>query len=175
MDFAKDSPFAVGVRYAKLGPKGLESAVYYPIDKEKARNDGLWLRNPEKTQDAMETVFGPLFPAIPCFPRFVLRSYTSIKFPVTENADLASKYASGQTTMRPVIFSHGLSGDKSFYQVIYLYLAAQGYLVIAFNHQDESCFYTEDKDGNDLPYKLNPFYIAPLRKSQVAIRISEVM
>jgi len=168
------SPFAVGIRHLKVTGKKLEASVFYPIDKETARNDGYWFRNPEKTMDAMVKVFGPMF-NIPWLPRFILRSYTSIRFPITENADIVAKFASGQTKMRPIIFSHGLSGDKTFYTVLYHALAAQGYMVIAVNHQDESCFFTEDKDGKEMGFVLKPFYVEPYRKQQLKTRVDEIV
>jgi len=41
------SPFAVGVRHIKITDKKLEASIFYPIDKEKARNDAYWFQNPE--------------------------------------------------------------------------------------------------------------------------------
>ena len=41
------SPFAVGVRNFKITEKKLEASVFYPVDKEKARNNAGWFRNPE--------------------------------------------------------------------------------------------------------------------------------
>ena len=52
-----------------------------------------------------------------------------------------------------MIFSHGLRADKAFYTAVYHAMAAQGYLVIALNHQDKSCLYTEDRDGKEILYE----------------------
>jgi predicted dienelactone hydrolase len=123
--------------------------------------------------DAMVKVFGPMF-NIPWLPRFILRSYTSIKIPATRNGDIAAKFAGGKTKLRPIIFSHGLSGDKTFYTGVYHALAAQGYMVLAVNHQDESCFFTEDKYGNEIGYVLKPFYFESYRKQQLKIRVDEI-
>ena len=73
--------------------------------------------------DAMLKLFEPMF-NICWIPRFILRSYTKIRIPVTQNGEIAAKFADGKTKMRPVIFSHGLSGEKSFYTAVYHALAA---------------------------------------------------
>ena len=65
--------------------------------------------------------------------------------------------------MRPIVFSHGLSGNKDVYKAVYLAMAAHGHLVVAINHQDRTCFHTYDKDKNEMYYELKQLYIAPLR------------
>jgi hypothetical protein len=42
-------------------------------------------------------------------------------------------------------------------------LASHGYLVLAVNHQDGSCSYTETKSGKELFYKKEKFYDKDLR------------
>ena len=112
----------------------------------------------------MKKVFGPMF-EIKWIPSFLLRTYTRIVVPMTTNGDLSTKYASGKEALRPVIFSHGLSGDKAHYTQIYHAMASHGHLVIAVNHQDESGFHTYDKDGKEILFVKKPFYVAPLRKA----------
>ena len=51
-----------------------------------------------------------------------------------ENGNLCERFSSGKEALRPVIFSHGLSGDKAFYMGVYHAFAANGHLVIAVNH-----------------------------------------
>lgn len=62
----------------------------------------------------------------------------------------------------------------SFYTATCHKLAAHGYLVIALNHQDESCFFTIDKDGKDIPHVLKDNDL-PYRKTQMATRTEEVL
>ena len=50
------------------------------------------------------------------------------------NANVAKKFRDGSEKLRPVLFSHGLSGDKTFYTGVYSALASHGYLVVCFNH-----------------------------------------
>ena len=47
----------------------------------------------------------------------------------------------------PIIFSHGLAASNKTYTAHCRELAANGFLVIAFNAHDGSCSYTEKKDG----------------------------
>ena len=110
----------------------------------------------------MKKVFGPMY-QIPYIPDFLLRTYTRIVVPMISKGPLCKRFASGQEALRPVIFSHGLSGDKAHYTAVYHALAAHGHFVIAFNHQDESCFHTYDKDGKEILYLKKPFYVASFR------------
>lgn len=100
---------------------------------------------------------------LPFVPEFLLRSFTNIMMPAYLNGDLCEKFASGKESIRPMVFSHGLSADKNFYMAIYLAMASHGYMVVAINHQDESCFYTEDAKGNEIWFLKKLFYSAPLR------------
>ena len=79
---SSNAPFSVGVRHMKATEKQLETSVFYPIDHKDRGEDAYWFRDPERTMDAMIAVFGPLF-GLPWIPRFVLRSYTTIKIPAT--------------------------------------------------------------------------------------------
>ena len=114
---------------------------------------------------AFKEVYGKEF-NVEWIPDFAIKSLTLVKIPATKNAPLATRFSSGQEAIRPLIFSHGLSADKSFYTAVYHAMAAHGYLVIAVNHQDESCFYTEDKNGKPIPYVLKELYCSlPYRQA----------
>ena len=109
----------------------------------------------------MKAMFG--LPFTP--PAFIVRSFANVTIPAYKDSQISSKFIEGATKLRPIIFSHGLSGDKNFYTSVCLALAAHGYLVIAINHQDKSCFHTYDKDGNDLYYEPHPIGSAALRQA----------
>jgi len=47
-------------------------------------------------------------------------------------------------------------------------------MVLAVNHQDESCFFTKNKDGKDLGYVLKPNYSETYRKKQLKTRVEEI-
>lgn len=49
----------------------------------------------------------------------------------------------------PIVFSHGLGMTSSFYTALFKDYASYGYIVIALNHQDESCVVTYN--SNDKP------------------------
>ena len=68
-----------------------------------------------------------------------------------------------------------MGGDKNFYTVVCLALAAHGYLVIAVNHQDKSCFHTYDKDGEELYFEGFANGTAALRQAQVKTRAAEIL
>ena len=110
---------------------------------------------------------------VPYFPDFILRPYTRVKTHAYVDGEIAERFAHGKNPIRPILFSHGLGAHLSFYTATYQRLAAHGYLVLAVNHQDESCFFTRDSEDKDIPYVLKenePEY----RESQIKIRIAEI-
>jgi len=74
-----------------------------------------------------------------------------------EEGKLAGDFFSGKKAMRPLVFSHGLSGSKDMYQGLYKDWACHGYLVVALDHHDRSCIYTK-KNGEPVPYLKELFY-----------------
>lgn len=61
----------------------------------------------------------------------------------------------------------------SFYTTIYYALASHGFLVIALNHQDESCFFTFDKDDKDIAHEISKSDL-PYYSGQVKQRVEEI-
>lgn len=81
-------------------------------------------------------------------PDCFARAFTNVQIPVKLDGEVCDRFSGGEEAIRPVVFSHGLGGYKDVYSSIYHSMAANGHLVIAINHQDESCFFdTKDKDG----------------------------
>ena len=80
-----------------------------------------------------------------------------------EDGQISAKYSSGEVGIRPVVFSHGWTGDSSQYSGIARDLASHGYLVVAINHRDGSCFYTEREDGTPFLYERGPYLQKELR------------
>ena len=108
-------------------------------------------------------------------PTFLLRPFMQMKIPATKNGQLCDRFANGTESIRPIIFSHGHSSEKCLNTALYLAMAASGYLVIAINHQDETCFYTEDKDNKPMPFVDHDLYFSLAhRKKQVKVRASEI-
>ena len=96
-------------------------------------------------------------------PDFITRAFINIMIPAELNGDLAIVYKEGKP-LKPFVFSHGICGDKNFYFAVHHAMAAAGHLVIAINHQDESSFYTMDKNGKDMMWVRKPFYVKDYRQ-----------
>ena len=64
-----------------------------------------------------------------------------------EDGELAECYRSGAKKLTPVVFSHGLTGSRTHYQMVFQEYASNGYIVFALDHLDGSCSYTRLKDG----------------------------
>ena len=64
----------------------------------------------------------------------LLSTFTKVMLPAYNEGELSQRFASGKEAIRPVVFSHGLSGEKENYTAIYLAMASHGYLVVAINH-----------------------------------------
>ena len=124
----------MGVRNIQITEKQLEASVYYPMDRNSPSvYDAKWFNDQDRSIKAMKKVFGPMF-GIPYIPSFLLRAYTRIIVPIVTDGKLCDRFASGKEALRPVVFSHGLSGDKAMYTAVYHALAAHGHLVVAVNH-----------------------------------------
>ena len=91
-------------------------------------------------------------------PEFILRPYSLAKMEVLLDGEMSAKFKTGKSAIRPVIFSHGWTGDKTQYSGIAKDLASHGYLVIVINHRDGTCFYTETEDGTPQLYERGPYF-----------------
>ena len=55
-------------------------------------------------------------------------------------------------------------------------MASHGHCFIALDHQDWSCFHTENKDGKPIMFEYrDPHCEIAYRKSQIEIRSNEIM
>ena len=123
----------------------------------------------------MKHVFGAL-KGVSYIPDFLLLSYTQITIPATTNGELCERFASGKEAIRPIIFSHGLSACANYYTAVHHSMAAHGHVVIAVNHQDESCFYTEDKNRKPILFVHKELHCGvPYRQAQINIRSDEIL
>mmetsp|Transcript_15706 Transcript_15706/g.19747 ORF Transcript_15706/g.19747 Transcript_15706/m.19747 type:complete len:85 (+) Transcript_15706:440-694(+) len=82
---------------------------------------------------SFQTSLAAMF-ALPYIPAFIVRSFINVIIPAYMDAELSERFSSGKEKLRPIIFSHGLSGNKNFYTAVCLALAAHGHVVIAVNH-----------------------------------------
>ena len=74
--------------------------------------------------------------------------------------------------MQPIIFSHGLTGQRLTYSAMYMELASCGYCVIALSHNDQSADFTPKAgfyEGNI------PIYTYDIKKLQIAVRENEIL
>ena len=64
--------------------------------------------------------------------------------------------------LTPIIFSHALMMSNAHYSRHCIELASHGYIVFALNHNDGSCNYTENLDGDpvyfDKQFKRYDYY-----------------
>ena len=196
----RDAPFAVGLRYTRVTDKRLEATVYYPVEKDDVRGKDYtasWYpsyKSPElivKTMRRMQLaqlvhavelkdkIRFTTEDALPASLRYApkmtpdaaCRPDTQVKIPAFFEAPPAEK------ELRPVIFSHGLSASNTLYSGVCIALAARGYLVVAINHQDKSCFHTYDGRNNDAEmfFEFTEIHSAELRPRQLQIRVDEVI
>ena len=70
---------------------------------------------------------------------------TFVWLPVAVNAPLAKDFAHGKKQLQPLVFSHGEALDRMLYSGILRELASYGFLVIALNHNDQTCMLTLGK------------------------------
>jgi predicted dienelactone hydrolase len=64
----------------------------------------------------------------------------------------------------PIIYSHGLASSCAIYSAHLRELASHGYIVFGIDHQDESCGYTETREGVPTYFDVNKeFYDLDLR------------
>ena len=82
----------------------------------------------------------------------MIRPFVGVRFPASDKIALADDFATNGKPIRTIIWSHGLSSNQAFYSGLLQAFAAQGYLVIALNHQDGSCLFTKDRNGTALDF-----------------------
>jgi platelet-activating factor acetylhydrolase len=90
---------------------------------------------------------------------------TAIKVPVYRNANI------GLAKMQPVIFSHGLTGQRNTYSALFMEMASCGYCVFSISHNDRSADYTPSVGLYDVSA---PIYTYDVKRMQVTIREHEV-
>lgn len=157
-NYNPEGPYGVGYREFRVGTNPYPLvAVYYPMDKEvyeKDRHDSskniLKLANPFKSALAISKCADSL-------PEFTLRYFSQLRSDVILNADLHSDFKSNLKKLTPIIFSHGLRGDKSSYSHLCKELVSYGCIVYALDHTDATCSHVidiRDKHPKDLYYEV---------------------
>lgn len=89
-----------------------------------------------------------------------------------------SEHYSGKTAqpLIPLIFSHGLSSNRTMHSGTCKDFASHGYIVFVMDHKDGSSSYTEEAEGHKGLYYDNTIQLYDLdsRRGQVDIRVSEI-
>ena len=109
------------------------------------------------------------------FPFWAFAAFRDITIDVTPDGPLANDFATGKKKLVPIVFSHGLTANRSLYSTNARELSAHGFLVILLDHQDGTCSYTENKDGSKKVYFDidTPFYEHDDMSAKTKIREKE--
>ena len=152
------------MKYLRTETLGNEVLVLYPVDNNTANQEAIennllheakYLHNKERLIPGLQKMYKAATGVD--FPQCVLEATATVDMGAYIDADIADKFAYNEA-IRPIVFSHGLTAMGTFYIGLMRDLASQGYLVLALNHQDESCTFTTNSKGEELFYKKAPFY-----------------
>ena len=58
---------------------------------------------------------------------------------------MASDFSHGVRKLQPLIFSHGEALDRMMYSGVLREFASHGFIVIALNHNDQTCMHTKGR------------------------------
>ena len=137
-EYSVDGPYECGYREFTLSNYTFATiGVYYPIDKEQYANSPRTVR---RLREGLKTLKG-LRNAIPEVPEFLLRYSILTNLDVVENADLHTDFTTGSKELVPVIFSHGLTANRTISSYSARELVSFGCIVYALDHTDSSGSY----------------------------------
>lgn len=128
---------------------------------------------PEQILKGMQNVYKNWFGI--SIPAFMLRPQQMMKKDAIIEGALAKDFVSGERQLRPVIFSHGLFANNISYTGLQRDLASHGYLVIAINHADGTCIYTQNSQGQAVPHGRFEYTLKDYRRRQVEQRVDEIL
>lgn len=74
------------------------------------------------------------------------------------------------TTLIPIVFSHGVTSNRTMSSGTCRDLASHGYIVFAIDHHDGTCSYYENDKGEGTTHSGDFLFLLDLRKKQLAIR-----
>ena len=167
-DYSKFKPcgkFRVGYRYFR-SKNGNDCSVFYPAAQDGSGEYGVpFLPYGNENVKGLLAVVSQQYPAFKPLSKILLGSMTTIKIPVYRNAN------PGLAKMQPIIFSHGLTGQRNTYGATFMELASCGYCVFTISHNDRSADYTPRVGlyRNDVP-----IYTYEVKNLQVSIRETEI-
>ena len=92
-----------------------------------------------------------------------------------ENQHEEESHGSSELPLIPVLFSHGLSSNRTMHSGLCRDLASHGYIVFAPDHMDRTSSYYETEDGQGYFYcNKRSAHDMEFRKSQLEIRVREM-
>ncbi len=159
-DFSRMSlkgPYQVGYRDHRASKLGSEVSIYYPVDRDEydrviRKRNTLWLRHGD------HTLLGLAKASVPYgqedHPRLCwFRYFRRIRMDTATDAQLSRDFIADKAataieveqvnkkSLVPVIFSHGLSSNRTLHSGTCRDLASFGYVVFAPDHMDLTCSY----------------------------------
>lgn len=179
----------MGYKDHRTSKLGSEISVYYPVDKEEYnrvihRNNTLWLRHGDHTLLGLAKASMPY--GREDHPRSCwFRYFRRIRMDTATDAEVSKDFKADKSAMEveqvnkkslvPVIFSHGLSSNRTLHSGTCRDLASFGYVVFALDHMDLTCSYFEGQDGKGTYYcNKKDSHDLQFRQSQLDQRVREV-
>lgn len=103
----------------------------------------------------------------------VLRSFRNVKLNTVHDGTLAPDF----DTLIPIVFSHGISSNRTMHSGTCRDFASHGYIVFIMDHKDGTASYCQTASGERPMYYDNSreCYDLGFRKEQLAIRTIEVI
>jgi predicted dienelactone hydrolase len=169
---------------------GSEVSVFYPVDMDeymkaiRAGKNTMWLRHGDHTLLGLAKASIPYgredHPSL-----FWFRYFRRIRMDTATDAEISKDFMTDKTSMDvehinknqlvPVIFSHGLSANRTLHSGTCRDLASFGYIVFAPDHMDLTCSYFEGQDGKGTYYcNKRDSHDLQFRQSQLDQRVKEV-
>jgi hypothetical protein len=147
-------PYEVGYKEFRTTKLDNEVSVFYPINRKYhaaniGRRNTRWLRHGDKT------LLGLVRASVPYGnenhpPVFVFRHLRKIMMDTVFNGDIDPDFTN--KPLIPIIYSHGLSSNRTMHSGSSRDLASHGYIVFSIDHMDETSSYYETKDGKGYYY-----------------------
>lgn len=145
---ATSGPYEVGFREFTTKELWNDCSVYYPVDKivsDKFKSEGFGsvhlLRYP-KSLSGLKNALSSIDGLAAGLNKFRVKFYTFVSVPAAMKAPLADDFAQGKKKLQPLVFSHAEAADRMVYSTMLRELASHGFLVVALNHNDQTCMHT---------------------------------
>jgi len=133
-----EGPFKVGVRWIRTSKLDTEIAVYYPIDQDEhdkhiETRNAPWLHKPQEQTREKGRVYAWLS-NLPNLSPSMFKHFENLKMEAVLDGKLSNAFTSGKKSLRPFIFSHGVTANSVTCSVLFRDLASKGYIIFVPNH-----------------------------------------